>query len=78
MSRLRSSATRNIKFVEKKLIISHTDAKRLLLRVGYSEQQIEDLLRDFPDPIDTERDRGALSRHGLSFGSLMDRMGASP
>ena len=64
--------------MEKRLIVSHAEAERLLRRVGYSKQQIQDLLRDFPDPIDNERDRGALSRHGISLGSLMDRMGASP
>ena len=45
---------------------------------GYLPEQIEDLLRDLPDPIDTERDAAACFERGLSVGSLMDRMGGSP
>jgi hypothetical protein len=41
-------------------------------------QQIEDVLRDVPDPIDSERDAEALFQHGISVGGLMDRMGGSP
>lgn len=50
----------------------------MLRRVGYTEAQVEDLLREFPDPIDLERDREALFRHGISLGSLLNQMGASP
>ena len=70
--------TRNIQFVERKRLVSHADARSVLRRAGYSEQQIADVLRDFPDPIDTERDSEALLRRGISAGRLMDRMGSSP
>jgi hypothetical protein len=50
----------------------------MLLKVGYSEQQVEDLLRDVPDPIDADRDAALLMRHGLTVDQLRDRMGGSP
>lgn len=58
--------------------ISHAEVEKLLHRVGYTQEQIEDLLRDFPDPIDLQRDREALFKHGISLGSLLNQMGASP
>jgi hypothetical protein len=64
--------------VEKRQLISHAEAKRLLLRAGYSRERIEELLRHLPDPIDADRDADVLFKLGLSRGSLMDRMGGSP
>jgi hypothetical protein len=64
--------------VDKRRLVSHAEAEQLLRRAGYSQERIEDVLRHFPDPIDTERDGEALFEHGLSAGSLMDRMGGSP
>jgi hypothetical protein len=64
--------------VDRKRLVSHAEAERVLRRAGYSEQQIADLLSDFPDPIDTVRDSEALLRRGISAGRLMDRMGSSP
>jgi hypothetical protein len=61
-----------------KRLISHAEVKRVLPRLGYSEQQIDDVLRDFPDPIDRERDGDALLKHGISVGHLMERMSGSP
>jgi hypothetical protein len=63
--------------VERRLI-SHDEVERVLRRAGYSPQQIEHVLRDLPDPIDTERDRAELFKHGISLGGLMDRMSSSP
>jgi hypothetical protein len=45
---------------------------------GYSEDEIEELLRGFPDPIDTERDGTELARRGLTMGNFTDRRGGSP
>jgi hypothetical protein len=73
-----SSLKRTIYVVERKRLVSHTEAKQTLRRAGYSEQRIEDVLRDIPDPIDTERDGELLFKHGLSAGILMDQMGGSP
>ena len=50
----------------------------MLRRAGYSKEEIEDALRDFPDPIDTERDGTALMKRGFTLGNLMDRRGGSP
>ena len=49
---------RSIQFV----LISHAECEQILRRAGFSEERIEELLRDLPDPIDTERDADALSK----------------
>lgn len=64
--------------MEKRRFLSHAEVERILRRAGYSQEQIVDVLRDLPDPIDTERDSEALFKQGISAGSLMDRMGGSP
>jgi hypothetical protein len=62
----------------KSRLVSHAEAERALRRAGYPQEQIEELLRQLPDPIDTERDAAACFKLGLSVGSLVDRMGGSP
>lgn len=69
---------RRIHPVEASRLVSHADAQQILQRAGYSEAQIEEVLRDVPDPIDTKRDGELLFRHGISAGSLMEQMGGSP
>jgi hypothetical protein len=69
---------RTIQLVQERRLVLHAEVERILRRTGYNQRQIEDVLRDTPDPIDTERDSEALFKHGLSLGSLMDRMGGSP
>jgi hypothetical protein len=65
--------------VEKKhLVVSHAHADQYLRSMGYPGEQIVDMLRHLPDPIDAERDAEALFRLGLSADTLMDRMGGSP
>ena len=63
--------------MERKLY-SHTEAEVLLRRAGYSQELIEDVLRDVPDPIDADRDAEAFLKHGLTVDALTDRMGGSP
>ena len=63
--------------MERKLY-SHTEAEVLLRRAGYSQELIDNVLRDVPDPIDPDRDDEAFFKHGLSFDVLVDRMGGSP
>jgi hypothetical protein len=63
--------------VERRLY-SHAEAEEILRRAGYSQELIEDVLRDVPDPIDPDRDDEAFFRHGLAFDVLVDRMGGSP
>ena len=64
--------------MEKKQLISHAEARRMLRRAGYSQERVDDVLRQLPDPIDTERDAEAIFKLGVSRDTLMDRMGASP
>lgn len=45
---------------------------------GYSRPEIEELVRDLPDPIDTQRDGVALMNRGLTMDRLSDRRGGSP
>jgi hypothetical protein len=59
-------------------VVSHAEAEPVLRRMGYSQEQIEDLLRDLADPIDGERDAETLFKLGLSIGALSERMGGSP
>jgi hypothetical protein len=65
--------------VERRLILSHAEAERDLRRLGYSQEFIDAVLSDFPDPFDSERDAEELfTKHGLTFDGMMDRMGGSP
>ena len=64
--------------MERKRLVSHAEAEQMLRRAGYSQEKIEDALRDAPDPIDTERDGELLFKHGITAGTLTDRMGGSP
>jgi hypothetical protein len=50
----------------------------MLREAGYSKQEIEDLLRDLPDPIDADRDGMALVKRGITLANLTDRKGGSP
>jgi hypothetical protein len=64
--------------VEAARLVSHAEAEQILLRAGYSEADIEDVLRDVPDPIDTKRDGELLFKRGISAGRLMEQLGGSP
>jgi hypothetical protein len=64
--------------VEKSHLVPHAEVRRVLRRAGYPDRQIDDVLRDLPDPVDTDRDRDALFRKGISMGSLVNRMSGSP
>jgi hypothetical protein len=59
-------------------VFSHAEAEPVLRRLGYSQEQIDDLLSELPDPIDGEREAEALFKLGLSIGTLRDHMGGSP
>lgn len=59
-------------------LVSHAEAARVLRKAGYSQEEIQELLRDLPDPIDTERYGDEIARRGISMSQLMDRMGGSP
>jgi hypothetical protein len=57
---------------------SHEEAARAFRRAGYSDEFINEVLSQLPDPIDLRRDEPILARYGLSPEHLMDRMGGSP
>lgn len=68
----------SVGLVEDRRLISHADAQKVLRRVGYPPERIEEVLAHLPDPIDIERDANALDEYGVSRASLIDRMGGSP
>ena len=57
---------------------SHEAAAEVLRRAGYSDEFIDEVLSQLPDPIDLQRDQVILLRYGLSRERLMERMGGSP
>jgi hypothetical protein len=57
---------------------SHAEAARILRHAGYSEEFINEVLSQLPDPIELERDQPILDRYGLSPERLMEQMGGSP
>jgi hypothetical protein len=57
---------------------SHAEAEQVLRAAGYSQERIEELLRDLPDPFDLERYGDALVKRGMTAGQLMERRGSSP
>ena len=57
---------------------SHREMARVMRRAGYSDEFINDVLAQLPDPFDLERDQQILGRYGLSSERLMDRLGGSP
>lgn len=62
----------------KKLLVPRSQAEQMLRRAGYPPDVIEKVMRGLPDPMDSERDAGAFTKWGISFGALMERMGSSP
>jgi hypothetical protein len=64
--------------MEQRYLISHAEAEKVFRRAGYSQEWIENALRQLPDPIDPVRDGEALLKLGVSRGALIDRMGGSP
>jgi hypothetical protein len=57
---------------------SHEEVARVLHHAGYSDEFIQEVLSQLPDPIDLQRDQQILARYGLTPERLMDRMGGSP
>jgi hypothetical protein len=49
----------------------------LLKRLGYSELA-DEALRELPDPVDVHRLEAWCAQHGLSYSTLITRMGGSP
>lgn len=64
--------------VEHAATLSKAEANKVLLRVGFSEEEIVDLFSELEDPIDVDRDAAVLEKHGISRDILEDLMGGSP
>jgi hypothetical protein len=58
--------------------ISHAEFARVLRRVGYLPEVIEEITSQLADPIDVDRDSHILERYDLTRGRLMELLGASP
>jgi hypothetical protein len=58
--------------------ISHAEFSRVLRRVGYRVDAIEEITAQLPDPIDVDRDSPVLERYGVTRGRLVELMGGSP
>ena len=69
---------RSIELMAKRRFVPRSEAEQMLRRAGYPQELIEKMMRDLPDPIDTQRDAEAFTKWGISEEALMDRMGASP
>jgi hypothetical protein len=59
-------------------LLTQAEARRVLRRVGYTDEFINEVLRELSDPIDLDREQVVLESHGLTRESLLDRMGDSP
>lgn len=59
-------------------MVSHAVARQVMRRMGYPQERIDEVLRQFPDPIDSERDAETLAKCGMDVESFMDRMGTGP
>jgi len=49
----------------------------LLKRLGYGELA-DEAMRELPDPVDVYRLEAWCTQHGLSYSTLISRMGGSP
>ena len=74
----RLEARRRIEAMDETRMISHAQVTSMLRMAGYSQDRIDDILSEFPDPVDLEHAREKLLHRGISLGALMDRLGASP
>jgi len=59
-------------------LVSHAEVGDFLRRFGYSPEQVRDLLRELPDPVDLYRCTKVLAKHGITIPNLAERMGGSP
>jgi hypothetical protein len=64
--------------VSDRRLLTQAEAKRVLLRVGYTDEFINEVLRKLPDPIDLDREQVVLESYGVTRENLLDRLGGSP
>jgi hypothetical protein len=74
------SQARSICVMEQRRFVSHAEAARLMRRGGYSQEQIDQVLQELPDPfdMDSQHNEAVFLKHGITYGRAMDRMGSSP
>lgn len=58
--------------------ISRAAIRQHLINAGYSPEQIHEMLRELPDPVDFEHYAPLLEKLGVTIGSLIDEMGGGP
>src|ERR1700727_3738893 len=79
---LRDSGLRRVasNVVEQRRFVSHAEAARLMRRGGYSQEQIDQVLQELPDPfdMDSQHNEAVFLKHGITYGRAMDRMGGRP
>jgi hypothetical protein len=60
-------------------MVSHKQARVLFTRLGTEPARVEEILADYPDPIDlTEAEPSLYRKYGISEERLMNRLGSSP
>ena len=59
-------------------MIPKTKVLDALRHAGYSKELIDEIDGKLSDPVDYKRDGSVLSRYGITFDQLNDRMGGSP
>jgi hypothetical protein len=64
--------------VERLQTMAKTEVRKVLRRVGFPTQKVEELLAPLDDPIDFDRDRVLLEEHGVTREHLTEMMGGSP
>ena len=66
--------------MEERRLSSHAEAAQVLRKAGYSQERIQEVLRELPDPIDIDSERNVETffKHGITYARLMDQMGGSP
>ncbi len=74
------SQARSICVMEQRRFVSHAEAARLMRRGGYSQERIDQVLQELPDPfdMDSQHNEAVFLKHGITYGRAMDRMGGSP
>ncbi len=59
--------------------VSRADAKVALSRIGIEPSRVDQILADYPDPIDlTEAEPTLFQKYGITQGTLMEELGSSP
>lgn len=62
----------------RRIIRSHEEARRVLHHAGYSDEFIDEVLSQLPDPFDIQHEQEVLGRYRINPERLMERMGGSP